>query len=289
MRIHHGCWLIALAAPLSFVFAGCFSDYGDDCGRNVNLPCFWDSIPGCGDGEKADGEACDDGNNENCDGCRGDCSAVETGCGDGFLCADEECDDGAANANTGQCGPLCTAARCGDGFVQQGEECDDANATADDGCFDCVVECKIGGLPLQAKAAHLYKDPATLHCYVRADNTGKSWVSAQAACVGWGGALAGFATQEEYEAVVPQLSGKGEVWSGATDKAEEGVFVWDNGEPWGADLPWAAGEPDDSGADGPDAQDCLVIGAGNELFDRACNALSGYLCERPPGALPPGP
>ncbi|MBN2423289.1 hypothetical protein JXB41_08760, partial [Candidatus Woesearchaeota archaeon] len=45
----------------------------------------------CGDGIVQDGEACDDGNPDDCDGCRRDCSAVETGCGDGFVCPPEAC------------------------------------------------------------------------------------------------------------------------------------------------------------------------------------------------------
>jgi len=61
----------------------------------------------CGDGVLDPNEACDDGNNVNCDGCRGDCSAVETGCGDGFLCPSEECDDG-NNVDYDGCSAECT-------------------------------------------------------------------------------------------------------------------------------------------------------------------------------------
>ncbi len=58
----------------------------------------------CGDSFVEGLEACDDSNTNDCDGCRGDCSAVETGCGDGFTCGAEQCDDGNADPNDG-----CTA------------------------------------------------------------------------------------------------------------------------------------------------------------------------------------
>lgn len=50
-------------------------------------------IPVCGNDAIEGTEVCDDGNTDDCDGCRADCSAEETGCGDGFLCSGEECDD----------------------------------------------------------------------------------------------------------------------------------------------------------------------------------------------------
>lgn len=62
-------------------------------------------VPGCGDGSKDDGEACDDGNTQDCDGCRGDCSAIESGCGDAFVCPPEACDNGDANSDTGERAP----------------------------------------------------------------------------------------------------------------------------------------------------------------------------------------
>ena len=45
----------------------------------------------CGDGEvNQDFEECDDGNNEDCDGCAANCRAEF--CGDGLVCPPEECD-----------------------------------------------------------------------------------------------------------------------------------------------------------------------------------------------------
>lgn len=101
----------------------------------------------CGNSNTAAGEACDDGNTDDCDGCRGDCSAAETGCGDGFICDAEVCDD----ENTDDCDGCradCSAEEtgCGDGFECGAEVCDDSNTDSCDGCNgDCsVVETGCG-------------------------------------------------------------------------------------------------------------------------------------------------
>jgi MYXO-CTERM domain-containing protein len=78
-------------------------------------------------------EACDDGNNVDCDGCRGNCLAIETGCGDTFVCGIEACDDGNLVDNDG-CDSNCTVTGCGNNIVTGMEECDDGNMTSDDGC-----------------------------------------------------------------------------------------------------------------------------------------------------------
>jgi MYXO-CTERM domain-containing protein len=96
----------------------------------------------CGNSNTAGGEACDDGNTDDCDGCRGDCSAAETGCGDGFICGAEVCDDD-NTADCDGCRGDCSAEEtgCGDGFECGAEACDDSNTDSCDGCNgDCSVE-----------------------------------------------------------------------------------------------------------------------------------------------------
>jgi MYXO-CTERM domain-containing protein len=97
---------------------------------------------GCGDGFTCGAEVCDDGDVVNCDGCRGDCSAEETGCGDGFQCGVEVCDDSNADSCDG-CNGDCSVVEtgCGDGVICPGEDCDDDNTTSGDGCSSlCAVE-----------------------------------------------------------------------------------------------------------------------------------------------------
>lgn len=98
----------------------------------------------CGDGRVQPREECDDGNDQDRDGCA---ACRRARCGDGIVQAGagEECDDGAGDLG-GDC-PRCRVARCGDGLVRtrpvnalDREECDDANREDLDGCRnDCSV------------------------------------------------------------------------------------------------------------------------------------------------------
>ncbi len=70
-------------------------------------------------------------------------------CGDENTDDGEECDDGNDNDNDG-CPSTCFYAVCGDGFVWNeaggDEECDDGNAVDDDGCdSDCTWSCSENG------------------------------------------------------------------------------------------------------------------------------------------------
>jgi len=63
--------------------------------------------PVCGDAVKGPLEACDDGNQDPCDGCLPTCELHAGLCGDGFVCGPEECDDGNQAPGDG-CSPACT-------------------------------------------------------------------------------------------------------------------------------------------------------------------------------------
>ena len=123
--------------------------------------------PDCGDGVRDAVEACDDGNNDNADGCSADCSMIEPGyrcpivgtlcvaiqCGDSRIDPPETCDDGNGDDGDGcsdSCqrqdgwtcalpGVACGAAECGDGMVAGFEQCDDGDAPTN-GCSD---ECQL--------------------------------------------------------------------------------------------------------------------------------------------------
>jgi len=118
----------------------------DQCGNGRRFRCS------CGDGNVDPSEECDDGNDNNLDGCLKSCSLAR--CGDLLVRADitdpnaegyEECDDGNGN-ELDACRSDCLLARCGDGFLRQDltpsdagyEECDDGNS--DDG-DDCTNDC----------------------------------------------------------------------------------------------------------------------------------------------------
>jgi fibro-slime domain-containing protein len=142
------------------------------------------ALPRCGDGERTSGEACDDGNVSDGDGCAGDCSAVEDDyacpvpgqpcvlvveCGNARIEGDETCDDQNTTAGDGcdaDChvepgwtcpvvGAACVAAACGDGIVAGLEICDDGNGDDGDGCSSgCTLEagyhCPTPGSPCEA-------------------------------------------------------------------------------------------------------------------------------------------
>lgn len=113
----------------------------------------------CGNGQKEDGEACDDSNKSSNDGCSATC-VIETGygcsfdgltctpvCGDGMKVGAEKCDD-KNTADGDGCSAMCAVeagwtcdtvgqpctAICGDGTLVADELCDDGNTKPNDGC-----------------------------------------------------------------------------------------------------------------------------------------------------------
>ncbi len=89
--------------------------YISECFDPGGGPCIGIDAGGqCGDGQRADTEACDDGNQQSGDGCSADCSSTEA-CGNGLVdtVRSEQCDDGNSN-NSDTCGNDCklTVASC---------------------------------------------------------------------------------------------------------------------------------------------------------------------------------
>jgi cysteine-rich repeat protein len=166
---------------------------------------------------------------------------------------------------------------CGDGQIDIGEECDDNNMADGDGCsVACIVEC-VGNF--------YFKDPTTFHCYFFPPSS-DSWSASEAGCVagGPGWHLAAISTVAERDWIDLTVLGSDTVWIGGTDAAVENVFVWTNGEVWGAesDAMWAPMEPN-----GGTQQNCLAmagISGADDFHDRDCNTTFRRLCElTPPG------
>lgn len=133
---------------------------GDECTAdscNPETGCEHELvIPCCGNGLKDDGEACDDGNNENGDGCSADCMSDES-CGNGILDPATEVCDGEAfpvGCHVGwfNCVDECQTwdtshcqSWCGDGDIDADfEACDGEVFPTEcyDGEFVCELECK---------------------------------------------------------------------------------------------------------------------------------------------------
>jgi cysteine-rich repeat protein len=121
----------------------------------------------CGDGVVTAPEECDDGNNENGDGCNAacvqefcgdgivqpelgefcddedglciDCRYPMVGCGDGVIGPDEECDGDMGIMPGQQCSMDCQiVASCGNGIVEGMEDCDDGP----EGSATCTAACE---------------------------------------------------------------------------------------------------------------------------------------------------
>ncbi|MDC0118012.1 DUF4215 domain-containing protein [bacterium] len=112
--------------------------------RNAKINIGDFSLSVCGDGVLDEGEACDDGNTMDGDGCSSTCE-LESVCGNGILEGNEVCDDG--NTIDGDnCSSTCDAVYfCGDGILEGNEACDDGNTMDGDGCSStCELESVCG-------------------------------------------------------------------------------------------------------------------------------------------------
>lgn len=119
----------------------------------------------CGDGLVQGTEQCDDGNQENGDGCTAACENERSAppvskpapkpkpkpappsppvCGNGKIEAGEICDDGNTLSGDG-CSAVCDKeAICGNSIIEDNEQCDDGNILTGDGCNEiCRIEEEI--------------------------------------------------------------------------------------------------------------------------------------------------
>src|SRR5215203_5061464 len=103
MRIHWQLILIGAAVALT----ACWIDAVTFTQGDVGL---------CGNNILDPGEICDDGNNQNGDGCDPGC-LIEA-CGNSVTELGEECDTGLSDSPSCN-GSICTFARCGDGYANQ--------------------------------------------------------------------------------------------------------------------------------------------------------------------------
>ena len=104
----------------------------------------------CPDGVAFGGEACDDGNQVNGDGCDVNCTV--SACGNAVVAPNEDCDDGNLIDGDG-CDSNCTATACGNGIVTAGEACDDGNQVDGDGCdVNCTVTACGNGIVTAGEA-----------------------------------------------------------------------------------------------------------------------------------------
>ena len=115
-------------------------------------------------------------------------------------------------------------------------------------------------------------------CY-RLLNKTMTWEGATRACSDMGGGLAVPDSSEEHQFIWKMFTGsvqEGNVWTGCTDKEEEGKYVH-SGQQCHY-LEWAPGEPYDG-----ENQDCIVLWRKHQglMDDDGCNLSCFVICESP--------
>ncbi|HSR99945.1 MAG TPA: DUF4215 domain-containing protein, partial [Kofleriaceae bacterium] len=143
------------------------------CGKGFHCAaaqgiCIADASTLCGDLHQDEGEACDDGNNLDGDGCSANCKSTEA-CGNGTLdkpfpndpknTKNEDCDTPLkVDPISGKfCSASCKFEFCGNGVTDTdiGEICDDSNTVGGDGCS---ADCKSTELCGNHKLDQPFKD-----------------------------------------------------------------------------------------------------------------------------------
>ncbi|MBI2483708.1 DUF4215 domain-containing protein [Candidatus Uhrbacteria bacterium] len=108
-----------------------------DCSTRPECQSVNPNPPTCGNGKVDYGEQCDDGDKDNENACRNDCTGKPGFCGNGMKEGAEQCDDGDKDDKNG-CSNVCSsnANQCGNGKKEGTEQCDDGNAVNDDTCHN---------------------------------------------------------------------------------------------------------------------------------------------------------
>lgn len=144
-------------------------------------------------------------------------------------------------------------------------------------------------LPRPALAVDdVHFNPATGHYYKRVAAS-MTWAQARVDAEAQGGYLCSITSAAELTWVLATVgTGGGDVWLGGTDAAQEGVWVWVNGDPW-AYANWNTGEPNNVG--GEHWVEMYSNGTWNDV--PASHANPGYILEwdtnpnAPPPPVPP--
>jgi hypothetical protein len=172
--------------------------------------------------------------------------------GDGHSGCTDDCDDGDAAINP-DAAEVCDL------------DDDNCNGVWDDDpmCPQCVVK------PMPAPATG---DAA--FCFVARD-----WTDAEADCVDQGGHLISIHSNAVQDFVTSEAFAIADTdwWTGLSDLASEGDFVWSDGSPFNYES-WAGGEPNNAGE-----EDCANVTpwVGGDWNDLPCDSGHPYVCRLP--------
>ena len=259
---------------------------GDGCSRD----CMSDETCSNGITDTAMGEVCDDGNLKDGDGCSRDCMSTEK-CGNGIIddVNNEICDDGNREDGDGCSGNCMSDETCGNGIIDEevGEVCDDGN---NDPMDSCSTNCKSS---VQCLAEEVTDDGGTYILCMEFH----TWQEAVDDCDARGMHLVTIGDLAENQLVfnlMEELTDCSEVWLGASDREEEGIWSWVDGTEGfdcteAADLgctggfsQWNDDEPNNSDRGTP--EHCAVMRssccANGNWDDVVCeNRMQFYVCE----------
>ena len=218
---------------------------------------------------------------EICDGLDNDCNGIaddENSPGCSVYYADADGDGFGSEENKCLCSPT-------EPYVLDGPgDCDDTNSSVNpwhqeicdqlDNDCDGTVD---GGLTCQECQDLLFEDHVYAFCVKP-----RSWQQARQACLETGMDLASVSSENEdiwMSGEAQGLAAETGWWFGLNDIAEEGVFVWADGEPVSF-TDWAANEPNDW----DNNEDCGSVV--NHLFlpqwnDTVCGNEVPFICEDP--------
>lgn len=248
----------------------------DSCGLPAGCSHTWnehwcsDGDP-CTTGDTCSQGACVSGPPKACDDanpCTNDSCVVSQGCQFAF--------------NTMQCAEAndCVEASfCTMGGCQQGKAkpCDDGQACTYDGC-DPSLGCEYIALPGSASCTDGLAEAGRCWKAVKAPDP-LTWGKGRAFCQQWGGELASVRhmyDNQRARKLADAACGAGPAWIGLSDRAQEGKFVWADGES-SMFRQWNAAEPNDYG--GEDVTELTPSGGWNDLPESA--VLGCLVCARP--------
>ncbi|WNG51199.1 DUF4215 domain-containing protein [Archangium minus] len=147
LRVHPGSVIPLVLVLLLLPLQSCLEPLSVECGPDLVCPpgqrCAANQnvciSTDCGDGIRQEGEACDDGNSLDGDGCSSTCASTEV-CGNGITdkAAGEVCDNG--DNPQGECSSDCRSyATCGNGSIDNEEQCDSRGVDTPTCNFDCTL------------------------------------------------------------------------------------------------------------------------------------------------------
>ena len=114
-------------------------------------------------------------------------------------------------------------------------------------------------------------------CYRPITHVTRNYRHADLFCQAGHGYLTEIQTAEE-NSFVAGLTGKGNVWIGYNDRAQEGTWIWSITGKSGTYTNWSPGEPDNGGN-----SDCAILWSGQEWTfwdDVRCDHTQWFVCEK---------